>query len=560
MNQKPWLNHYDAGVPGSIDYPNVPLFQFLEEAAARFPDRPCSIFEDQPITNAQMNALVDRLAAGLERLGVKKGDRVGIFLPNTPQFILVYYAILKAGGAVVAVNPLFKQRELEVQLANSGASMIIGLSAAYPLLKAARPQTEVQTILLTKVEDAFELVDWLSKEAQEERVDQQLTEGDRWLKDVLLAQPVGAKASAEVTSEDVAIYQYSGGTTGVPKSAVALHRNLVANSYMFRHWLVGFQEGQETSLLAIPMYHVYGMVVGMSISLLLRSRMVLIANPRDLPNLLENIEKYQATFFPGVPTMYALINQNPDVQAGKYNLRSIRACLSGSAPLLLDIKERFESLTGAQLMEGYGLSEAPTATHCNPLYGEKRTGSIGLPLPDVDCRIVSLEDGETDLQPGQIGELLVSCPQMMKEYHNMPDETRLALRDGWLYTGDIAWMDSDGYFYIIDRKKEMIKVSGFQVWPREIEEVIATHKDVLEVSVAGVPDAIHGEIPRAWVVLKPGAQVTQDEIRSLCKQLLSYYKVPKIVEFRNTLPRTTVGKTLRRELVRETLEALSVDI
>jgi long-chain acyl-CoA synthetase len=301
------------------------------------------------------------------------------------------------------------------------------------------------------------------------------------------------------------------------------------------------------------MYHVYGMVVGMSVSILLGAKMVLIADPRSLPDVLRNIERYQASFFPGVPTMYALINRDAGVQAGKYNLRSVRACISGSAPLLREVREKFEHLTGAQLMEGYGLSEAPTATHCNPMFGEKRAGSIGLPLPDVDCRIVSLEDGRTDLPVGEIGELLIRSPQVMAGYHQMPDETRAALENGWLHTGDIARMDRDGYFYIVDRKKELIKVSGYQVWPREIEEVIASHPQVQEAAAAGIPDPIRGEAPKAWVVLRPGAQTTAEEIQAWCAAALVYYKVPVEVEFRDSLPRTPVGKLLRRELIREHL-------
>jgi long-chain acyl-CoA synthetase len=374
---------------------------------------------------------------------------------------------------------------------------------------------------------------------------------------VVASQPVGARPAVQVGAEDVAVLQYSGGTTGIPKGAIGLHRNLVSNSLQFRRWLVGLEEGRETALLAIPMYHVYGMVVGMSVSILLGAKMVLVPDPRNLPDLLANIEKYQASFFPGVPTIYALINQNPDVQAGRYNLRSVRACISGSSPLLKEVRERFEGLSGAKLMEGYGLSEAPTATHCNPMFGEKRSGSIGLPLPDVDCRIVSLEDGATMLPPGEIGELVLRSPQVMQGYHNRPQETAEALRGGWLHTGDIARMDTDGYFYIVDRKKELIKVSGFQVWPREIEEVIASHPGVLETSVAGIPDPIRGEAPKAWVVLRPGAQVSAEEIRAWCEEALVYYKVPVEVAFRESLPRTMVGKVLRRELVREHLQEIT---
>jgi long-chain acyl-CoA synthetase len=550
-NNRPWIKQYDSGVPESIDYPDISVFSFLEGAARKYPSQACTVFRDDVITFAEMNSHVDRLAAGLVALGVKKGDRVGLVLPNIPQFVLGYYAVLKAGGVVVAINPQYKQRELEYQVADSGVEVLIGLDSAYLLFQSIRQHTSLRTLILTRLEDAFALNDLnLAGPASEVS----LTPGDFWLGEILSAQPAGAQAEVAVNGGDVAIFQYSGGTTGTPKGAIALHRNLVANALQFRSWLVGLVEGQEASLLAIPMYHVYGMVVGMAVSILLGAKMVLIPDPRNLPDLLSNIVRYRVTFFPGVPTMYAIINQNPDVQAGKYDLRTIRACISGSAPLLKDVQERFERLTGAHLMEGYGLSEAPTATHCNPMFGEKKAGSIGLPLPDVDCQIISLEDDHTNLAPGETGELVLRGPQVMQSYHNRPEETAEAFRGGWLHTGDIARMDMDGYFYIVDRKKELIKVSGFQVWPREIEEVIAAHPAVQEVAVAGIPDPIRGEAPKAWVVLRPDHSLSAEEVISYCEEALVYYKVPVQVEFREALPRTTVGKILRRELVREHLE------
>jgi long-chain acyl-CoA synthetase len=283
--------------------------------------------------------------------------------------------------------------------------------------------------------------------------------------------------------------------------------------------------------------------------------MVMVPNPRDLPDVLNSIQKHRPTIFPGVPTMYNAINNHPDVVAGKYDLKSIKACISGSAPLMRETKERFEALSGGKLVEGYGLSEAPTATHCNPLMGETRIGSIGLPFPDVECKIVSLDDGTSVLPPGEIGELAIKSPNLMKGYHNMPEETANALRDGWLFTGDIARMDEDGYTYIVDRKKELIKPGGYQVWPREVEEVVAQHPKVLEVGVAGVPDAYRGETVKAWVVLKAGQSATADEIRDWCKDQLAPFKVPTSVEFRSELPKTMVGKILRRELVRQDREA-----
>jgi len=358
----------------------------------------------------------------------------------------------------------------------------------------------------------------------------------------------------DIFSQDAAVFQYSGGTTGEPKAAIGTHKNLVANTLQFRNWLIGLEDGKETVLAAIPLFHVYGMVIAMSLGVALGANLVLAANSRDVNDLLNNIERYHVTLFPGVPQIYHLINQSPAVRAGKYKLDSIKACISGSAPLHKETKEAFEASTGGKVMEGYGLSEAPTATHCNPMFGENRIGSIGLPLPDVECRIVSLDGADRDLSVGEPGELILRGPQVIQGYFNLPQETEIALKNGWLHTGDIARMDAEGYFYLVDRKKELIKVSGFQVWPREIEDVLMTHPKVLEAGVAGIPDELHGEAAKAWIVLKAGMTATSEEMKAWCTQRLVKYKVPVQIEFLSALPRTSVGKLLRRELVRMHLE------
>ena len=385
--------------------------------------------------------------------------------------------------------------------------------------------------------------------------DRVISPKDVWLFDILNKQQ-NFPITRNIGATSPIIFQYSGGTTGIPKAAIGLHRNLVANTLQFRAWLGGLTDGEETVLAAIPLFHVYGMVIAMSLGIALGATLVLIPDPRDLPMILMSIERYKATLFPGVPTMYQAIIQNSDVLAGKYDLKSIRACISGAAPLLPEVKLKFEEITGGKLLEGYGLSEAPTATHCNPLDGENRTGSIGLPLPDVEAAIIDLADGVTLLQSGESGELIIRGPQVMHGYHNKTEETSLAIRDGWLYTGDIAKMDADGYFYLVGRKKELIKVGGFQVWPREIEEVIASHPRVLECAVAGVPGKDLVEVVKAWVVPKGAEAITVDEIKTWCDQRLARYKVPVDVEVIHKLPRTTVGKILKRELVRQTLENL----
>jgi long-chain acyl-CoA synthetase len=554
MDDKPWLKMYDRGVPFHIDYPKVTVFNLLENTAEKYPNSVCTIFKGARITYKEMNELTDRMAAALSALGVKKGDRVGIFMPNTPQFVIAYLGILKAGGVVVATNPLYSAREIEYQVNDAGIELMLVMSNFYKIIKEVQPKTKIKTVVVTNLKETLppvlRVLFTLAKEKKGGfRVE--LEQGDLWMKDLLAKYTPSQRANVEITNDDVALFQYSGGTTGISKGAIAMHRNLVANAMQIRNWFVTAEDGKEVTLMAIPLFHVYGMVAGMLFSIYSGATMVMVPNPRDLKDVLENIEKYKATIFPGVPTLYNAINNNKEVLEGKYNLRSIKACISGSAPLMRETKEKFEALTGGKLFEGYGLSEAPTATHCNPMMGENRTGSIGLPLPDVSVRIVSLDDGVTVLPPGEIGEVVLAGPQVMKGYHNMPTESSNVLRDGWLYTGDIARMDDDGYFYIVDRKKELIKPGGYQVWPREVEEVIMQHPKVMDVGVAGVPDPYRGETVKAWVVLKPNQTATEEEIKEFCKKEMAPFKVPTHVEFRNELPKTTVGKVLRRELVRQ---------
>jgi long-chain acyl-CoA synthetase len=536
------------------------LYYFLEDSAGKYPDSACTIFKGATITYKEMNELTDRFAAGLAELGVKKGDRVGLFLLNTPQFVISYFGALKLGAVVVAINPLYSPREIEHQVNDAGVEVMVVMSNFYQTIKSVQPKTSIHQLVVTNIKDYLPpLLAFLFTLTKEKKggFRVEIAEGDVWFKDLIERHRPEDRPQVEVGPDDIALFQYSGGTTGISKGAVALHRNLVANTLQILSWMPDAQKGKEVVLMAIPLFHVYGMVAGMNFGLAAGASLVMIPNPRDLKDVLTSIQKYKASIFPGVPTMYNAINNHPDVLAGKYDLSSIKGCISGSAPLMRETKEKFEQLTGGKLVEGYGLSEAPTATHCNPMNGEIRTGSIGLPMPDVDARIVSLEDGKTVLPPGEMGELVIKGPQVMKGYHNMPTETANTLRDGWLYTGDIAKMDEDGYFYIVDRKKELIKPGGFQVWPREVEEVIQEHPSVLEVGVAGIPDPYRGETVKAWVVLRPGETLTEDEIKDWCRERLAKYKVPTQVEFRQELPKTTVGKILRRELVRQHKEAMS---
>ncbi|MFN8413086.1 MAG: long-chain fatty acid--CoA ligase [Anaerolineales bacterium] len=565
MSNKPWLAHYDKGVPQTIDYPKAPLFHFLEDAARKYPDRACTIFKSAVISYKEMNALTDHMAAALVDMGVKKGDRVGIFMPNLPQFVIAYYGILKAGGVVVAVNPTYPPDEIMIPVNDAGIEIMFTLSRFYDKLKSIRGKSKLKKIIVSNLKEALPPVTRILFTLLKEKKDgdrlNALDDGDVWMQDLLGKFGSASRPNVEVTPDDTALFQYSGGTTGVPKGAVAMHRNVVANTLQIKSWMPLLEQGKEVVLMGIPLFHVYGMVAGMNFAMANGASMVMIPNARDLKDVLDNISKYKATIFPGVPLLYNGINNHPDVKAGKYNLSSIKACISGSAPLMRETKDQFEKLTGGKVFEGYGLSEAPTATHCNPLNGENKTGSIGMPLPDVEIKLISLDDGETELQQGEIGEIVVHGPQVMKGYHNMPTETANSLRqlkDGkiWLFTGDIARMDEDGYFYIVDRKKELIKPGGFQVWPREVEEAIADHPKVLEVGVGGIPDPQRGETVKAWVVVKPGETLTEAELKAFCKEHLAPYKVPTHYEFRTELPKTTVGKILRRELVRQHKEGV----
>lgn len=560
MNERPWLKRYDEGVPAHLEYPAIPLFKLLEEAAEKYPDRPCTIFKGAVITYREMNELTDRLAAGLTEIGIKKGDRVGIFMPNIPQFVLAYFAILKTGAIVVAINPLYTSREIEHQVNDAGIEIMLVMSSFYKLLQETQPRTKIRTLIVTNIKEslpsATRLLFTLAIEKKGgHKV--QLAQDDLWMKDLIARHKPEDRPKLEIGPNDFALFQYSGGTTGISKGAIALHCNLVANALQIRSWMPTAIEGNETVLMAIPLFHVFGMVAGMLFAMRAVSSLVMVPNPRDMKDVIANIKKYKPTIYPGVPTMYNALNNHPEVKAGKVDMSSFKACISGSAPLMRETKETFEALSGGKVFEGYGLSEAPTATHCNPLYGENRTGSIGLPMTDVDCRIMDLDDGVTVLPVGEIGELVVKGPQVFHGYHNMPTETVNTLREGWLYTGDIARMDEDGYFYIVDRKKELIKPSGYQVWPREVEEVIMEHPKVLEVGVAGIPDPYRGETVKAWVVLKPGETLTEKEVKEWCKKSLAKFKVPSEVEFRTELPKTLVGKILRRELVRQHKETES---
>ena len=554
--EKVWLNHYEKGIPPTLTYPAVPMHQFLEQAASQHPNNPATIFGngsslDAKLSYAQLNDLANQLANALAAMGVKKGDRVALYLPNCPQYVIGYYAILKLGAVVAPNNPLYVPRELEFQVNDAGAETIICLSRFYPNVQKIRANTKLKNVIVTNIKEYFspilKLLFTLAKEKKEgHRVT--LDAGDRWFQDVIASAPA-TKPNVEVRPADTAVLLYTGVTTGVPKAAEITHKNLVSNTIQCDAWLTGTREAVDITLTALPLYHSYAMTTCMNFSVYRAGTMVLIPNPRELESVLKAIDLHKPTTFPGVPTMYTAINNFPELS--KFNVKSIRACVSGASGLPVEVQKKFQDITGARLVEGYGLSESSPVLTANPIFGENRIGTIGLPWPDTEIKIVDIETGEKEMPQGESGELIAYGPQVMKGYWNKPEETAKTLRNGWLYTGDIAEMDADGYFKIVDRKKDMIIVGGFNVYPRDVEEVLFQHPKILEATVAGVPDPKSGERVKAYVVLKPGQTATEQEIMDFCKERLTGYKRPAIIEFRDSLPKTMVGKILRRQLVEE---------
>ncbi|MBI5670891.1 MAG: long-chain fatty acid--CoA ligase [Chloroflexi bacterium] len=569
---RPWTKSYDANVPKTLEpYPPITVYSFLEDAAKKSPDSVALISsahlpvlgrQASTMTYAELDRLSGSLAAALIDMGLKTGDRVALVMPNIAAFVISYYGVMKAGGVVAATNPTYPADKMAYQINDCDAEIVICMSLFYRMIKEIQPKTKVKKIIVTNVKEYLppiaRLLFTLAKEKKEgHRVDS-LGAGDVWLQD-LLTQFAGKKANRQVTSSDLAIFQYTGGTTGVSKAAMSTHAALVANTLQMRAWLFGrdipSNANSEVFLGAIPMFHAFGMVAVLNFAIGIGAKIALVPNARDIPDVLDNINTFKPTLFMGVPALYNAINNHPLVKEGKVNLHSIRACVSGSAPLPPSTKQEFERLSGGTLLEGFGMSEAPTASHCNPLKGENRTGSIGLPLPDMDCRIVSLDDGVTDMPVGDVGELIMTGPQLMVGYHGMPTETANVLRENngrvWLYTGDIARMDEDGYFYIVDRKKDMALIGGFNVYPNAVEKVLSEHPAVLEVGVAAIPhpEKVGQESLKAWIVLRPGMTCTEQDLIKHCESRLARYEVPTRFAFISELPKTTVGKTLRRELV-----------
>jgi len=566
--ERPWIESYDVGMPTSVEIPEVPLHQFLKDTRVRIPNNTALITPanlpllgriSHSITYEELDRQSDALAAALVDIGLKKSDRVAIVMPNSVAFVISFYGILKAGGVVAATNPTYPAERMAHQIDDCGAEIVLTMTLFYDLVKEVQPRTKVQTVIVANIKEYLpplaKFLFTIAKEKKEGHYLADVKPGDYWFQDLLSGYD-GKQANVQVLPDDLAIFQYTGGTTGVAKAAMSKHRALVANMLQTEGFLDLLDTPAEAHIFlgAIPFFHVYGLVVVVSTSVYRGCKIVLVPNPRDIDDVLGNIEVFRTTLFPGVPALYNAINNHPKVQSGELDLSSLQLCLSGSAPLPDTTKAEFERYSGGSVREGFGMSEAPTATHVNPIYKENRPGSIGLPLPEMDMRIVSLEDDETDVPVGEVGELVMAGPNVMAGYHGMLEETQNVLRekDGarWLYTGDIARMDEDGYFYIVDRKKDMALIGGFNVYPTTVENAIAAHASVLEVGVAAIPhpERVGQEALKAWIVLKPGETLEADDVIEFLGDKLAPYEIPRRISFIAELPKTAVGKTLRREL------------
>lgn len=575
---RPWTKHYDKHVPASmLPYPEHALQDFLTRTVQKQPNDVALITTAKlplvgrlsaGVTYRELDDASNALAAALMDMGLKKGETVAIVLPNCTAFAIAYYGILKAGGIVAATNPTYPAAKMEYQINDCDARFIICLSLFYTMIKGFQHKTKVEKVIVANIKDYLpplaKLLFTLTKEKKDGHA-VTIQTGDTKFLDVL-GQYAGKKADVTVTADDIAVFQYTGGTTGVSKGAMSTHRALVTNTYQIQKW-TGMSEGifpvrmnEMTFLGAIPMFHAYGLVALLTQSVSAGGTIILVPNPRDVDEVVDVVDHYKPNVFLGVPALYNAVNNHKRVQEGQVSLKSFVFNSSGSAPLPPETKRSFEAKSGSQIAEGFGMSEILVACHSNPIIGANKLNSVGMPFPDVDVRIVSLDDGVTPMKVGEPGELIVNCINMMTGYYKLPTETANTLRvvDGktWLYTGDIAYMDEEGYFYLIDRKKDMALIGGFNVYPANIEKVIKDHPSVLEVGVAAIPhpEKVGQEALKAWIVLKPDMNATEEEIIKHCEKYLAMYEVPRRISFIPELPKTAVGKTLRRELIRLEME------
>ena len=561
MATRPWLAHYDSDVPHSLaPYPEKTLLDYLTPLARDHGAKPALLFKGASFSYAELEAQSDAFAAALAACGVRPGDRVALLLPNCPQFFIAEFGAWKAGAVVVPLNPIYSERELEAMISSTRASIVVVLTPFYERVKNIQARTLVTHVIATSIKEylpaTLRVLFTLFKEKKDgHRIT--CRPEDTWFQALLREHRSSPRPPITAKPDDQAVILSSGGTTGTPKGVVGLHRHYIAAGLQLYEWTKSAKKPWvDVIMLPLPLFHVYANVGVQPLAFVSPNPLSIVPNPRDIGDLLKTIKQVRPAFFNGIPTLYTAILNHPDVRAGKVDLSSIKLCFSGAAALMAETKRQFEQATGSTIIEGYSLTEGMMACCVNPVRGTNKLGSIGMPLPDVEARIVDADKGDREMASKEIGELIIRAPQHMSEYWQNPVETAETLRqhgDGgpWVHTGDLAYIDEDGYIFLVDRKKDMMKTSGFQVWPREIEEVLSAHPSVKEVSVAGVPDPVKGEVPRAWVVLKDGTAATEDELRAYCRDKLAPYKVPAKVEFRADLPKTMVGKVLRRVLVDE---------
>ncbi len=554
MRAKPWIRHYDKGVPHTLHpYPEETLVDVVRRSAEEQPQHSAMYFKGVSLSYRELDRQSDALAGALLSLGLGIGDRVALIMPNSPQMIISELGIWKAGAIAVPMNPLYTVIELEHALNECGAETVIVLTPFYEKIKRVQTVSRLKRVIATTIKEYLSPINNILFTLLKEKKDGhrvKLHQGDHWMSALLAAQAGAKFLPVHIRHDDPAIFLFSGGTTGNPKCVVISHQGLVMTGMQIASWFsVILEKGKDVILLNMPLFHVYAQVGIMTAALIERYPLGLVPNPRDLDDLLHTIKTLKPAVLPGVPTLFTALINHPRVKRDSSILKSLKLSVSGAAPLMLETKRRFEELTGGRIIDAYSLTESALASVFTPILGTYKHGSVGIPVPDVEVRIVDPETGLNDLVDLEVGEIIMRAPQIMKEYWQNPMETALVLRDGWLYTGDLGYLDEDGYLFIVDRKKDVIKPGGFQVWPRDVEEAIAVHPAVLEVGVAGVPDPYQGEAVKAWVVLRAGHELTVDELREHCRQDLAAYKVPKHVEFTTALPKSTIGKVLRRKLV-----------
>lgn len=549
---RPWESRlWPKEVDWHADLPARPLPALFDAAVARFADRPALDFLDRKLSYAELGRMADRFAAGLQQAGVSKGDRVGLFLPNTPYFVAAFFGALKVGAVVVNFNPLYAEREIAKQIEDAGVDLMVTLDVAVLCDKLERmlAETRLNRVLVCRMADILPAPKkWLYPIVRRKDV-AKLPRDDRHLRFESLGDNDGRFDPVSIGPDDLAVLQYTGGTTGLPKGAMLTHANLSANIAQSRLWFVAAREGQERTLGVLPFFHVFAMTVVMGLSIEIGAEIILL--PRfELDQVMKVIDAKKPTLFPAVPTIYTAVSNHPDLS--RYDITSIRMCISGGAPLPVEVKQRFEQLTGATVTEGYGLTESSPVACCNPFTSENKPGSIGLPLPGTTIEVVSLDDRSKVLGVGERGEVTIRGPQVMKGYWNQPEETAATLVDGRLHTGDVGTIDADGYVYIVDRIKDLILAGGFNIYPRNVEEALYLHPAVAECVVAGVPDDYRGETVKAYIKLSAGhGHTTPEDIKAFLKDKLSPIEIPKQWEFRDELPKTMIGKLSRKALLDE---------